>query len=207
MRECVAFPHIFVYLFEMCSKKIQFYLFYLVNSGLKLIWSELLNLVNKPNNGNAMNAAFHMHQRTCNGASDSSSDSDDSCEMYLMRILTNPLSLKQQARIVIRNRMIENMKSHEFVQKFVLSHPKYQLNSAFESKNQNANTSIANASSRRIHTTATEITATHQTNSILECLIWQLDLPRCLHFYLYAFSDIPPTPQTQTQHVAVFVND
>lgn len=157
-----------------------------MNSGLKLVWSELLNLVNNPN-GNGLNAEFHMHQRPCNRAA--ASNTNESCEMYLMRILTNPLSLKQQARIVIRNQLIENIKSYEFVRKFILSHTKYQLNSALESHSQNANR-----------------TTTHQTNSILECLIWQLELPRSLHFYLYAFPDVPPMPHT-TQNIAVFVND
>lgn len=156
-----------------------------MNSGLKLIWSELLNIVNNPN-GNGINAGFHLHQRPCNRAA---SDSNESCETYLMRILTNPLSLKQQARIVIRNQLIENLKSQKFIRNFVLSHPKYQLNSALES--------VAN-NSRRITTTT--------TNSILECLIWQLDLPRCLHFYLYAFPDVPLMPDT-TQNITVFVND
>lgn len=155
-----------------------------------------------------MNAAFHVHQRPCNCATkfDSDPESDESCETYLMRVLTNPLSLKQQARIVIRNRMIENMKSQQFVRKFALSHPKYQSNTVLDSKSQNTNTSNANTSIANNSQRIIKITTTHQTNSILECLIWQLDLPRCLHFYLYAFSDIPPMPDT-TQNVAVFVND
>lgn len=182
-----------------------------VNSGLKLIWTELLHFVCNPNgNGNGINAAFHLHRRPCHRIA---SDSNESCELYLMRILTNPLSLKQQARIVIRNRLIQNIKSFKFVQKFVLSHPKYQLNSnALEFNNTTtttttspncANTTIA-TNSQRI-TTATKRNVTHQTNSVLECLIWQLDLPRCLHFYLYAFPDVAPIPDTQT--ITVFVND
>lgn len=153
-----------------------------------------MNIVNNPN-GNGINAGFHLHQRPCNRAA---SDSNESCETYLMRILTNPLSLKQQARIVIRNQLIENIKSQQFVRKFILSNPKYQLNSALEPSCPNAITSKVANNSRRI-------TATHQTNSILECLIWQLDLPRCLHFYLYAFPDVPPMPDT-TQNITVFVN-
>lgn len=158
-----------------------------------MIWSELLSIVSNPN-GNGINAGFHMHQRPCSRAA--ASDTDESCEMYLMRILTNPLSLKQQARIVIRNRLIENIKSYKFVRKFVLSQSKYQLNSALELNNsQSAITTNAN-NSQRITT----------TNSILECLIWQLDLPRCLHFYLYEFPDVPPMPDT-IQNITVFVND
>lgn len=169
-----------------------------MNSGLKLVWTELLSIVNNPN-GKGLNAEFHMHQRPCHRAA--ASNSNESCEMYLMRILTNPLSLKQQARIVIRNQLIENIKSNEFVRKFILTHPKYQLNSALEShSSQNANKMNGNHSQRITTTT------THQTNSILECLIWQLDLPRCLHFYLYAFPDVSPMPDT-TRNITVFVND
>lgn len=129
-----------------------------------------------------------------------------------MRILTNPLSLKQQARIVIRNRLIENIKSFKFVQKFVLSHPQYQLNSSALELNhmtcqRSLNTTNASSSQRITETTTTTTrNITHQTNSILECLIWQLDLPRCLHFYCFAFPDVPPIPDS-IQNITVFVND
>lgn len=187
----------------------QFY--FAVNSGLKLVWSELLHFVTcNPNanaNGNVINAAFHLHQRPCHRIA--ASNSEESCELYLMRILTNPLSLKQQARIVIRNRLIGNITSFKFVQNFVLSHPKYQLNSnALESSSAtpspNSATTTNATNSQRIITTRSNVT--HQTNSILECLIWQLEIPRCLHFYLYAFPDVPPIPET-IQNITVFVND
>lgn len=181
-----------------------FHFVHIVNSGLKLIWSELLHFVGGHRNG--INAAFHMHQRPCHRIA---SDSNESCEMYLMRILTNPLSLKQQARIVIRNRLIENIKSFKFVQKFVLSHPQYQLNNnALESNNTNTsqNRAIATIANNSQRITTIQTNSTHQTNSILECLIWQLDIPRCLHFYLYKFPDVPPIPET-IQNITVFVND
>lgn len=137
------------------------------------------------------------HRRRSNA---DSQDSDENCEMYLMRVLTNPLSLKQLSRIVIRNQMIENMKHQHFIRRHVLSNPKYQLNSALELNspylsvvNTNATTTATLKPNRRIQ----------QTRSILECLIWQLDLPRILHFYLYAFPDVPPMPED----IAVFVND
>lgn len=137
------------------------------------------------------------HRRTSDA---DSQDFDENCEMYLMRVLTNPLSLKQLSRIVIRNRIIENMNNQHFVQRHVASNPKYQLNSALESNspylsvvNANATTTATLKPNRRIQ----------QTSSILECLIWQLDLPRILHFYLYAFPDVPPMPED----IEVFVND
>ena len=163
----------------------------LVNSGLKLVWSEFLSEVSNPNG----TPGIHFHRQPCERAV--ASDSKESCETYLKRILTNPLSLKQQARMVIRNQLIKNIKSYKFVQKFVLSHPKYQLNTGLELSIPNALTTTPN-NSQRITPTPT----THHTNSILECLIWQLDLPRCLHFYLYAFPDIPPMHNT-IQNIAV----
>lgn len=164
-----------------------------MNSGLKLIWSELLGIVNNPNTQtNEQN-----HQRNSNAELESTSES---CETYLMRVLTNPLSLKQYARIVIRNRLIENMKHHHFVRDFVLSDTKYQLNSTFELNGRtlstNTDASVASVQNCRRRTL--------QTSSILECLIWQLDVPRILHFYLYAFPDVPPMPEDISN---VFVND
>ncbi|XP_031623706.1 ankyrin-1-like [Contarinia nasturtii] len=171
-----------------------------VNSGLKLIWSELINIVGNPN---SYTPELHTsHQRRRNNA-EMEDSSEESCETYLMRVLTTPLSLKQLARIVIRNRIIENMKHHQFIRNFVLSDRRYQLNnSALESNTQalsatettNMNTTITSTENRRTQ---------QQTHSILECLIWQLDLPRILHFYLYAFPDLPPLPED----FAVFVND
>lgn len=175
-----------------------------------MVWSELLHFVCNPNaNGNGINAAFHLHQRPCHRVPAPDSNPEESCELYIMRILTNPLSLKQHARIVIRNQLIENIKSFKFVQKFALSHPQYQFKSnALESNSTTASlhsASTTNAiNSQRI--TATRSTVTHQTNSILECLIWQLELPRCLHFYLYAFPDVPPIAES-IQNITVFVND
>lgn len=164
-----------------------------MNSGLNLIWSELLNIVNN-RNSHTNELYNNTHQRR---SSADSQDSEDSCEMYIMRVLTKPLSLKQHARIVIRNRIIENMKEYQFVRNYVLSNPQYQLPSALESNSRNLSVTNATATSipnRRHNQT---------TSSILECLIWQLDLPRILHFYLYAFPDVPPMPED----IAVFVND
>lgn len=127
--------------------------------------------------------------------------SEESCETYLLRVLTTPLSLKQLARIVIRNRIIENMKHHQFIRNFVLSDTRYQFNnSALELK------TLSETHTTNMTTiTSTENRHTQQkTHSILECLIWQLDLPRILHFYLYKFPDVPPCPQ---EDFAVFVND
>lgn len=166
-----------------------------MNSGLKLIWSELLSIVNNPNSH--INEAYndiHHHRMSIT----ESEDSSESCESYLMRVLTNPLSLKQHARIVIRNRLIENIKHQQYVREFVLSNQKYQLNSALEFNSPKL--------SININTTVTSIQNRHriqETSSILECLIWQLDVPRILHFYLYAFPDVPPMPED----IAVFVND
>lgn len=166
-----------------------------MNSGLKLIWSELLSIVNNPNSHtNEIHNDIQQH-RMVNSESDNSSES---CETYLMRVLTNPLSLKQHARIVIRNRLIQNMKHQQFVRDFVLSDQKYQLNSALEFNNPklsiNINTTVTSIQNRH---------RKHETSSILECLIWQLDVPRILHFYLYAFPDVPPMPED----ITVFVND
>lgn len=174
-----------------------------VNSGLKLIWSELLNIVNicKINISHTDFMHNNTHRRRSNA---DLSDLEESCEMYLMRVLTNPLSLKQLSRIAIRNRIIENMNDSEFVKRFVLTNSKYQLNSALEFNSPylsvvNAN---ANANATTIATLAPN-RRLQQTCSILECLIWQLDLPRILHFYLYAFPDVPPMPE----NIAIFVND
>lgn len=156
-----------------------------MNSGLKLIWSELLSIVNNPNSHTHETDA---HQRRSNA---DFGDAEESTETYLMHALTNPLSLKQHARIVIRNRIIENMKHNQFVENYVLSHSKYQLNTALDVNSLKL--SVMNATHSRLQ----------QTSSILECLIWQLDLPRILHFYLYAFPDVPPMPED----IAVFVND
>lgn len=163
-----------------------------MNSGLKLIWSELLSIVNNPNS-----FTDEKHNNTNQRSSNADSqDLEENCEMYLMRVLTNPISLKQHARIVIRNRIIANVKDYQFVRKYVLSNPQYQLNSALETNSPHlsvTNTTATSISNRRIR----------QTSSILECLIWQLDLPRILHFYLYAFPDVPPMPED----ITVFVND
>lgn len=162
-----------------------------MNSGLKLIWSELLTIVN---NASIRIDEIHMHnyQRQSN---DDIDDTSESCETYLMRILTNPLSLKQLSRIVVRNRIIENTKNQSFVRQYVLSDSKYQLNSAIAC-NKQISSSVVNA-------TATQNRKTPQTSSILECLIWQLDIPKTLHIYLYRFPDVPPMPED----VAIFVND
>lgn len=155
-----------------------------VNSGLKLIWSELLSIVNNPNLKN--------HQRRNNAVENT--NSVESCETYLMRVLTNTLSLKQLARIVIRNRIIDNMNNQKFVSDLVLSDSKYQLNSALELNHLKL--------SKDTHASM-PYQRTQETSSILECLIWQLDLPKILHFYLYAFPDVPSLPED----IAVFVND
>lgn len=130
-----------------------------------------------------------------NNQRQSNDDIEDTSETYLMRILTNPLSLKQLTRIVIRNRIIENIKNQSFVRQHVLSDSKYQLNSALVCRSQ-ISSSVVNA-------TATQNRRIPQTSSILECLIWQLDIPRTLHTYLYGFPDVPPMPED----IAVFVND
>lgn len=157
-----------------------------MNSGLKLIWSELLNIVHSPNITHHFNDIHNQRQGRSSG------DGNDSCEMYLMRMLTNPLSLKQLSRIAIRNRIIENMKCHQFVRKHVLSHPKYQLNRVHEIVHTAPLSQASDASP-----------ISNRTCSILQCLIWQLELPRILHSYLYEFPDVPPMPED----IAVFVND
>ena len=113
-----------------------------------------------------------------------------------MQVLTNPLSLKQQARIVIRNCLIENMKHQQCVSEFVLPNPIYQLNSALQYNSQGLSTNTTQLVQHRM--------AQQRTSSILECLIWQLDVPRILHFYLYAFPDVPAM---RCDDIAVFVND
>lgn len=162
-------------------------------SGLKLVWSELLSIVNNPNSYNNLQQQNDAHHRRSNADLENPLES---CETYLMRVLTNPLSLKQLSRIVIRNRLIDNMKNSEFTRNYVLSNSKYQLNNALEFNGPTISTLNANA-------TMTPTRRARHTHSILECLIWQLDLPITLHFYLYAFPDVPPTPEDMT----VFVND
>lgn len=158
-----------------------------VNSGLKLIWSELLTIVSKPNIDK-----IHMNDRQRRKSNDE--HTSDNCETYLIRVLTTPLSLKQLSRIVIRNRIIENMKNRQFVTKYVLCDAKYQLNCAVECNSQiSCVVKAISTPNRRIQL----------TSSILECLIWQLDIPTILHFYLYAFPDVPPMPDD----IVVFVND
>lgn len=153
----------------------------------------MLSIVNNPK------SHHDARQRRSNADFDNSTDLE-CCETYLMRILSNPLSLKQQSRIVVRDRIIANMKHQQFVEKFVLSNPKYQLHSALEFNSPalsaaiNANAMVTSIPNRR----------RQRTHSILECLYWQLDIPRILHFYLYAFPDIPAMPDTIT---TVFVND
>lgn len=180
---------------EFWIKIPDFSSYFAVNSGLKLIWSELLNIVNNPNSHTNEIYNENHHQRRDNAELENSTS--ESCETYLMQVLTNPLSLKQQARIVIRNCLIENMKHQQFVREFVLSNPKYQLNSALYNNSQNLSTKTT--------TTVLHRMPRQRTSSILECLIWQLDIPRILHFYLYAFPDVPA--MRCDDDIAVFVND
>lgn len=167
-----------------------------MNTGLKMPWPELMNFVNNPRSNNVIQ--IYSHRRQCN----TDPQSIDSCETYLKKVLTNPLTLKQLTRIVIRNRIIENMKNYEFVKKFVLYSDDYQridangidhFNSLLWSNNNN-NQSFRVNLNRRFR----------RTTSMLECLIWQLkDLPWILHQYLYSFPDVPLV----VYDVSVFIND
>lgn len=168
-----------------------------MNSGLKLVWSELFSIVNN-SNAYGDEPRNNAHQRRSNADLDISVES---CEPYLMRVLTNPLSLKQMSRIVVRNRIIDNMKRSEFIRNYVLSNAMYQMDSTLD---RTSSPTLSNANALATSTsTPTPHRRTQQTHSILECLIWQLDLPRILHFYLYAFPDVPRMPED----IAVFVND
>lgn len=157
---------------------------------MKLVWSELLSIVNSPSS-----YIDETHQRNRRTSNNDFENTLESCEMYLTRVLTNPLSLKQLARIEIRNRIIGNIKNHHFVNKYVLSDQRYQL-SAIELNCQKLSVSDVTAIS-------TQNRRIQQTSSILECLIWQLDIPRILQLYLYAFPDIPCMPED----ITVFVNE
>lgn len=140
-----------------------------MNAGLKLLWPEMFNLV---------------YSRTSN-AQLKPKNSSKSCEEYLINILTNPLTLKQLARILIRHKIINNMKKFQFVRNFVFTSKFYRTDPV-------ENTNIRN------------LCRETYTKSIFECLIRQLsDLPKILHHYLYAFPDLSPV----TSDLAVFIND
>lgn len=142
---------------------------FLVNAGLKLLWPDLLNLV---------------YSRTSN-AQLKQNDSSKSCEEYLMNVLTNPLTLKQSARILIRNRIINNMKNFQFVRNFVFTSKFYRFDTVEK-------TNVRNYYKQKY------------SNSIFQTLIWELsDLPKILHHYLYAFPDLSPV----TSDLRVFIND
>lgn len=129
-----------------------------------MLWPELLNLV---------------YNRTRNPGS------SKSCERYLINVLTNPMTLKQLARIVIRDRIINNMNNFQFIDGFVFGSEFYQAQPLDKSNQRN-------------------FFSSKHTNSIFECLILQLrDLPRILHHYLYAFPDVDPI----ANDVTVFIND
>lgn len=128
-----------------------------VNAGTKMLRPELLNLVH-------FRKSAELHRQNLN--------SSKSCERYLMNVLTNPLTLKQLARIVIRDRIIVNMKHFQFVKDFAFASEFYRTNPIEKSNQRN-------------------LFSLKYTNSIFECLIWQLiDLPKILHYYLYAFPDV-----------------
>lgn len=129
----------------------------------------------------------------------------ESCETYLTRILTNPMTLKQLSRIELRNRLIRNMKNYQFVNDFVLSRQEWQpqdqshdtsdLNPSFYVERRNASTE----SQRNCATSYNG-----RAKSILKSLICQLeDLPVILHYYLYDFPDVPHVPRD----IDIFVND
>lgn len=126
----------------------------------------------------------------------STNQSTDNCEIYLKHVLTNPLTLKQLTRIVIRNRIIENMKNFEFVRNFALSSKHFQR-------------IVANGidypdSLSEINKQTFQYNYCRRTSSILECIIWKLnDLPRILHQYLYSFPDVP----VASYDLTVFIND
>lgn len=148
-----------------------------------MLWPELLNLV--------------YGRKLCGRQRElgNSGDSEKSCELYLVDVLTNPLTLKQLARIVIRDRIINNMKNFQFVNNFVITSEFYQ---AQPSGADSAVAAISKSNSRNYF-------SLKHTSSIFECLIWQLtDLPKILHYYLYAFPDIEPVTNDLTN---VFINE
>lgn len=102
-----------------------------------------------------------------------------------MNVLTNPLTLKQSTRILIRQRIIDNMKNFQFVKNLVFKSKFYRIDPVEK-------TNVRNLYKRKY------------SNSIFECLILELsDLPKILHQYLYAFPDLSPV----TSDLAVFIND
>lgn len=102
---------------------------------------------------------------------------NECCESYLAMVLTNPLSLKQLARIEIRNMLIEKMKDFDFVKAQLT--PRTMLTTSAP----NGPDSIRWA------------TSPFSKESILATLITQLELPISLKRYLYEFPDVPPVPQ------------
>lgn len=156
-----------------------------MKAGLKLIWPEVLNIVNE-------SPAWKCDTlNSTRQGNDDYGSCRENCANYLTNVLLNPLSLKENSRIIIRNRLIGNMKHNQFIKDYVLSNPRYQLNSANE---PNRPSSPVTTGPRNAVVTSNQ-THRQQTSSILQCLIWQLDLPTTLHFYLYAFPDVPPIPE------------
>lgn len=155
-----------------------------MNAGLKIFWPRLMmtNQHHLDNNQpNQANNRQRMEQNQMN-----------SCDKYLTMISANPLTLKQLARIQIRNRLIAKMKDFHFISNLlaIISDENdpikaFSSNSLYASSSQSMSSSIIGST----------IQSTNY-KSILQILIEQLtDLPRILQYYLYEFPDCPPVPQ------------
>lgn len=149
-----------------------FFFFFTVKAGLKIFWPRIMR------NGQ------RIEQNQTN-----------SCDKYLTMIVTNPLSLKQLARIQIRNKLIAKMKDFHFISNLlaIISDTNDPMKALSYPSNQSyASTSQLMSSS----TFGIASNAATVYKSILQILIEQLtDLPRVLQHYLYMFPDVPPVPQ------------
>lgn len=123
----------------------------------------------------------------------------NSCDKYLAMIASNPLSLKQLARIQVRDRLIVKMKDFHFVSNLlaIASDTIDPTNAFLYPPHQITNSMYASSTSQSIFSsTPGSAPDTTVYKSILRILIDQLDdIPKILQHYLYEFPDVPPVPQ------------